>query len=127
MLNVAKTLCGAMLLAILLPYGMAAAQATATPLTRAQFDAMLARVDNSSRWGAQDELGTLNLITPSVRRAAASQVREGISISLAREVTANAKAMIQRRSSSSIFRTVCSGRVTTQCGGPAKKSACSIM
>ena len=94
MLNVAKTLCGAMLLATLLPYGVAAAQATATPLTRAQFDAMLARVDNSSRWGAQDELGTLNLITPSVRRAAASQVREGMSISLAREVTANAKAMI---------------------------------
>ena len=94
MLNVAQKLWGAMLMGILLPLGTAASQATATPLTRAQFDAMLARVDNSSRWGAQDELGTLNLITASVRRAAASQVRDGTSISLAREVTASAEGMM---------------------------------
>ena len=94
MLNVLQMLSGSMLMCILLPLGTAASQATTTPLTRAQFDAMLARVDNSSRWGAQDELGTLNLVTPSVRRAAASQVRDGTSISLAREVTANTQAMI---------------------------------
>ena len=94
MLNVLQTLSGSMLMWILLPLGTAASQSTATPLTRAQFDAMLARVDNASRWGAQDELGTLNLITASVRRAAASQVREGTSISLAREVAANAQIMI---------------------------------
>ena len=49
MLKVAQTLLGAMLMAMLLPLGIAGAQATATSLTRAQFDAMLARMDNSSR------------------------------------------------------------------------------
>lgn len=87
MLNVARTLRGAMLIAMLLPEGIASAQANAAPLTRVQFDAMLARVDNSSRWGPQDELGTLNFITPAVRRAAAAEVREGKSISLARDLT----------------------------------------
>jgi len=91
MLNVAQALWGAMVMAILLPHGIAGAQATATSLTRAQFDAMLARVDNSSRWGPQDELGTLNLITPDVRRAAASELRNGTSISLAREITPASK------------------------------------
>ena len=91
MLNVVRTLCGAMLIAMLLPHGVAGAQANTAPLTRAEFDAMLARVDNSSRWGPQDELGTLNFITADVRRAAASEVRDGKSISLARNVTAGAE------------------------------------
>ena len=91
MLNVAPTLWRATLLVILLPQGIAVAQATPNSLTRAQFDALLARVDNSSRWGPQDELGTLNLITADVRRAAVSEVREGMSISLAREITPASK------------------------------------
>lgn len=91
MLNVAKTLRGTMLIAMFLPYEIAGAQANAAPLTRVQFDAMLARVDNSSRWGPQDELGTLNFITAGVRRAAASEVRDGKSISLARDVIAGSE------------------------------------
>ena len=38
---------------------------------------------NWGRWGKDDEIGTFNLITPAVRRAAAALVKEGISISLA--------------------------------------------
>lgn len=38
---------------------------------------------NAGRWGRDDELGTLNLITPVVRVRAAGQVTEGISVSLA--------------------------------------------
>jgi kynurenine formamidase len=91
MLTVAQTLGGAMLLAVFLPCGIAGAQPDAASLTRAQFDAMLARVDNSSRWGPQDERGTLNFITAEVRRAAASEVRDGMSISLARDVIAGAE------------------------------------
>src|SRR5687767_14737912 len=90
MRNAARTLWVGILVAMLLPVGIAGAQA-ATPLTRAQFEALLARVDNSSRWGPQDQLGTLNLITANVRRAAASEVRDGTSISLAREVTPASK------------------------------------
>jgi kynurenine formamidase len=41
------------------------------------------KLSNWGRWGKDDELGALNLITPARRQAAAALVREGISISLA--------------------------------------------
>lgn len=56
------------------------------PMARAEFDALLTRVNNAGRWGDQDERGTLNLITPDVRRAAALEARTGITVSLAREM-----------------------------------------
>jgi kynurenine formamidase len=46
----------------------------------------LERLSNRGRWGADDQRGTLNLITPSVRRAAAALVVEGVSISCAQQV-----------------------------------------
>lgn len=55
-------------------------------LTRQDFDALLARVDNAGRWGGDDERGTLNLITEEIRRAAAAEVRTGRNVSLAREL-----------------------------------------
>jgi kynurenine formamidase len=55
-------------------------------LTRRQFEALLADVSNWDRWGATDQLGTLNLITQSKRKAAASLVKEGVSVSLSRNV-----------------------------------------
>lgn len=51
--------------------------------TDAELVALFERVDNAGRWGAEDELGTLNYITPEKRRAAAALVREGESLSLA--------------------------------------------
>ena len=59
---------------------------SAPPMARAEFDALLSRVNNAGRWGDQDERGTLNLITPDVRRAASSEVKTGITVSLAREM-----------------------------------------
>jgi kynurenine formamidase len=56
------------------------------PMARAEFDALLTRVNNAGRWGAQDEHGTLNLITPEVRRAASTEVQAGVTVSLAREM-----------------------------------------
>ena len=64
--------------------------------TRVQFDAMLARVDNSSRWGPQDERGTLNFITPDVRRAAATVV-----------ATATVMAMVTIVNQARCLRTAC--------------------
>jgi len=58
----------------------------AASIPRAEFEALFARVDNAGRWGDDDERGTLNLVTDEVRRAAGSEVREGVSISLAREI-----------------------------------------
>ncbi|MFN8525468.1 MAG: cyclase family protein [Chloroflexota bacterium] len=48
-----------------------------------EFQALFDRCSNWGRWGADDELGTLNLITPAVRVRAASQVREGFTVSCA--------------------------------------------
>lgn len=38
---------------------------------------------NWGRWGKDDEIGTLNLITPAKRKQAAALVKEGVSVSLA--------------------------------------------
>ena len=67
--------------------GEAAAQTDGRgTLTRQDFDALLTRVDNAGRWGGDDERGTLNLITDEIRRAAATEVRTGRNVSLAREL-----------------------------------------
>jgi len=52
--------------------------------TEAQFDQWKEEISNWGRWGPDDELGTLNLITPAKRRAAAALVQDGITVSLAR-------------------------------------------
>lgn len=49
----------------------------------------LERLSNRGRWGAEDQLGTLNHITPDVRRAAAALVVEGVSVSCAQEVVSS--------------------------------------
>ena len=45
-----------------------------------------AELSNAGRWGGDDELGALNLITPEKRRAAAALVRDGVSVSMAHEM-----------------------------------------
>ncbi|WP_411084895.1 cyclase family protein [Streptomyces sp. 061-3] len=49
----------------------------------AEFHEIAKRVNNWGRWGADDEIGTLNLITDAVVRAAAATVRTGQRIPLA--------------------------------------------
>ena len=49
----------------------------------AEFDEIAKRVNNWGRWGADDEIGTLNLITDEVVREAAATVRTGRRIPLA--------------------------------------------
>ena len=53
------------------------------PVSRQQFDKWFNEISNWGRWGSDDELGTLNLITPDVRSQAAALANKGISISLA--------------------------------------------
>lgn len=50
-------------------------------------------LSNWGRWGQDDELGTLNLITPAKRREAATLVKEGISIGCARPILKEPGAM----------------------------------
>ena len=54
------------------------------PLTREQFLDLHRTLSNWSRWGAHDQLGTLNLITREKRVAAARLVRSGRCVSCAR-------------------------------------------
>jgi kynurenine formamidase len=57
---------------------------SAPPLvTQAEYDRWRTELSNWGRWGKDDELGTLNLITTSKRRAAAMLVKEGVTVSLA--------------------------------------------
>ena len=49
----------------------------------AEFEALAAKVSNWGRWGADDELGTINPITPDVVRRGAACVKTGRSLSLA--------------------------------------------
>tara|TARA_A100001037_G_scaffold220895_1_gene198689 strand:+ start:42 stop:1019 length:978 start_codon:yes stop_codon:yes gene_type:complete len=53
-------------------------------MTEADFNRILGEISNWGRWGAVDQLGALNLITPEKRMAAAKLVRVGISVSMAR-------------------------------------------
>jgi kynurenine formamidase len=52
-------------------------------VTQTEYDGWLTELSNWGRWGPDDELGTLNLITPEKRREAASLVTEGFTVSLA--------------------------------------------
>jgi kynurenine formamidase len=47
------------------------------------FHELAKKVSNWGRWGPDDEIGTINLVTPEVRRRAASCVRTGRAFSLA--------------------------------------------
>lgn len=62
------------------------AAAPAPVVTEAQYRRWLQDLSNWGRWGKDDELGTLNLITPAKRKAAVALVREGVTVSLASHV-----------------------------------------
>ena len=55
------------------------------PATTADFDRWMKELSNWGRWGKDDQRGTLNLITPASRQAAARLVLEGFAVSLSRD------------------------------------------
>ena len=66
--------------------GSASSQRQAAPaaaVTEAEYERWKTDLSNWGRWGKDDEIGALNLITPEKRRQAAGLVREGVSVSLA--------------------------------------------
>lgn len=67
----------------------AAAQERSGPLNRAskaQLDRWMKEYSNWGRWGQDDQLGTMNLITPAKRQAAAKLVTSGITVSMAHDI-----------------------------------------
>jgi kynurenine formamidase len=70
--------------------GASSADAQTRPggeVTRAQFDTWMTELSNWGRWGDDDQLGALNLITPAKRVAAARLVEIGRTVSMARDMT----------------------------------------
>ncbi len=52
------------------------------PVDKAELDRWMQELSNWGRWGKNDQLGTVNLITPAKRKAAAALVKEGYTVSL---------------------------------------------
>lgn len=76
------------LIAALVVGATALAQPPAPKLTKADIDKMMKELSNWGRWGKTDQKGTANLITAAKRKAAASEVTEGFSVSMARDTDA---------------------------------------
>ena len=71
---------------ILLGFSLVASPMANAQLAKEVVEQWMDELSNWGRWGAEDELGSLNLITPQTRVAAATLVQQGISVSLAHEV-----------------------------------------
>ncbi len=50
-------------------------------LTKEDVDRWMTELSNWGKWGQDDQAGTINLITPAKRKAAAALVKEGVSVS----------------------------------------------
>jgi len=62
------------------------AQSDRTPVTAADVNRWMTDLSNWGRWGPDDQVGALNLITPEKRRQAAALARLGTVVSLERPV-----------------------------------------
>jgi hypothetical protein len=52
---------------------------------RADFDQWMKELSNWGRWGKDDVMGAVNLITPAKRQKALTSVKEGFSVSMAQK------------------------------------------
>src|SRR3989440_10627443 len=72
------------MLIIGLPAGKLSSQPASTHVvTAAEYEGWKKDLSNWGRWGKDDQIGALNLITPEKRKQAAGLVTEGFSVSLA--------------------------------------------
>ena len=82
---------GGLLAATMIVFGAASAASVQVgpndEVTREQFDTWMTELSNWGRWGDDDQLGALNLITPAKRVAAARLVQAGRTVSMARDMT----------------------------------------
>ena len=58
---------------------------TTHDVTEAMVEGWMTELSNWGRWGDDDQLGALNLITPEKRKQAAALVQEGISVSMSHD------------------------------------------
>jgi hypothetical protein len=67
------------------PEALAVAGTRPAP-SKAEYERWKTELSNWGRWGKDDQLGAINLITPAKRKQAAALVKEGITVSLAGDV-----------------------------------------
>lgn len=72
-------------LTVLISLTFPAITQTRHAVTAEQVERWMKELSNWGRWGKEDQLGTLNLITPAKRQAAARLVRDGVTVSLSRD------------------------------------------
>ena len=75
-----RTVAGGLLLILALGVSTLTSQ---TVVTEAQYERWKKELSNWGRWGKDDQIGALNLITPAKRKQAAALVREGFPVSMA--------------------------------------------
>src|SRR5215470_2489182 len=68
-----------------------AQQSSHTPVNKAQVDRWISELSNWGRWGKDDQLGSLNYITPAKRREAMALAKDGIVVSLEQPIKVVAK------------------------------------
>ena len=86
--------------AAVVPYARSQNNSRPTIANEQDFRRAMKELSNWGRWGADDELGAANLITPEKRKQALALAKEGVPISLAhdiaQEVTADAPFILER-------------------------------
>jgi kynurenine formamidase len=65
------------------------------PQSLAEYEATFKEVSNWGRWGKDDQLGTMNLVTNEKRKQASSLVKTGIAVSLAHPLVTEVTADMQ--------------------------------
>ena len=75
--------------------GLAPAAEPSSTVSRAEFDRWMESISNWGRWGEDDELGTLNLVTPAKTKAAVALVQEGVTVSMALDLNTVQDALNQ--------------------------------
>lgn len=84
-ISTAISISAALSSAVATPWTQGGPARAGQPVTRADLEKWKKDLSNWGRWGASDEAGALNLITAAKRRQAASLVKDGVSVSLARD------------------------------------------
>ena len=72
--------------AVSIPYAQSQSNPRPTIANEEDFRRAMKELSNWGRWGADDELGAANLITPAKRKQALALAQEGVAISLAHDV-----------------------------------------
>src|SRR4029077_66553 len=91
MFDVGCRLIAAIVVVVTLPSTAVRSQGNIVPgtpkMTAAEYDALFQANNNWGRWGEEDRLGTYNLIPEAKRRQAAALVKQGISVSIAHDLS----------------------------------------